>query len=101
MNRSAAPHQLTRIDGNLTATADHDDAAIIGQKLRVMDEVHVGEHFQNDVYAAVARHLQNFFLISRFAVIENLMCPSRLADIEASRRRAGRWGMVATDDALD
>ena len=30
-NRSAAPHQLTRIDGDLAATADHDDAAIIGQ----------------------------------------------------------------------
>ena len=45
-NRRASPHQLTRIDGNLTATADHNDAAIIGQKFRVVGEIHVGEHFQ-------------------------------------------------------
>ena len=30
-NRSAARHQLTGIDGDLAATADHDDAAIVGQ----------------------------------------------------------------------
>src|SRR5215475_2878113 len=31
VNRSAARHQLTGIDSNLAATADHDDAAIVGQ----------------------------------------------------------------------
>src|SRR6185437_10985667 len=31
-DRSATPHQLARIDGNLTTTTDHDDAAIVGQK---------------------------------------------------------------------
>ena len=51
-----------------------------------MAEVHLGEHFQNDVYAAVARRLQNFFLISRFAVIEDLMRPLSLRQFEASRR---------------
>jgi hypothetical protein len=29
-NRSAGSHQLTGIDGDLAATADHDDAAIPG-----------------------------------------------------------------------
>ena len=82
-NRSAAPHQLTGIDGDLAATADHDDAAIIGQKFGVVGEVYVGEHLQNDVHAAVARRLQNFFLISGFAVIEDLMRPLLLGDFQA------------------
>ena len=51
-----------------------------------MAEVHVGEHFQNDVYAAVARRLQNFFLISGFAVIEDLMRTLPLGYFEAFRR---------------
>jgi hypothetical protein len=38
-----------------------------------------GEHFQNEAHAAVVHRFQNFFLISGFAVIENLMRPSRLA----------------------
>ena len=43
-------------------------------------------HFQNDVHAAVARRLQNFFLISGFAVIEDLMRPLPLGHFEAFRR---------------
>ena len=35
-NRSATPHQLTGIDGDLATTADHDDTAIVGQKFRVI-----------------------------------------------------------------
>ena len=46
----------------------------------------VREHFQNDVYAAVARRLQNFFLISGFAVIEDLMRTLPLGYFEAFRR---------------
>src|SRR5262249_13755048 len=42
-NRSATPHQFTGIDGDLAATADHDDTAIVGQKLRVVGEIHVSE----------------------------------------------------------
>ena len=72
-DRSATTHQLTRIYGDLTATADYDDAAIIGQKFRIVGEVYVGEHLQNYVHAAVACRLQNLFLISKLVVIENLM----------------------------
>jgi hypothetical protein len=62
----------------IATTADHDDTAIVGQKLGVMGKVHVSEHFQNDVHAAVVCRSQNFFLISGFAVIENLMRPLSL-----------------------
>src|SRR5262249_46241016 len=85
-NRSTARHQFTGVDGDLAATADHDDAAIIGQEFRVVREIHVGEHFENNVHATVVRRLQNFFLISGFAVIENLMRPLLLGDFEAFRR---------------
>ena len=72
-NRSTTRHQLTRIDGDLATIADHNHAAIIGQKLRVVGEIYVGEHFQNNVHAASVRRLQNFFLISGFVVIEDLI----------------------------
>src|SRR6516165_8365670 len=73
------------VDSDLAATADHDDSAIAGQKFCVVGQIHVREHFQNDVHAAVVRRLENFFLISGFAVIENLMSPLPLSHFEAFR----------------
>jgi hypothetical protein len=37
-NRSTALHQLTGIDGDLAAAADHDDAAIVGQNAKALIE---------------------------------------------------------------
>ena len=42
-NRSAAPHQLTGIDGDLAATADHDDAAIVGKVLPLAEAARAHE----------------------------------------------------------
>ena len=72
-NRGAATHQFTRIDGNFAATADDDHATVVGQKFRVVGEVNVGEHFQNDVHSAATSCSQNLFLISGFSVIKNFM----------------------------
>src|SRR5712691_12207116 len=72
---SAASHEFSRIDGDLAAVADDDDAASRGEELQVVGKVHVGEHFKNDVQAASSRCFQNLFLITRFAVIKNLMRP--------------------------
>jgi hypothetical protein len=85
-NRGAAPHQLTGIDGDLAATPDHDDAPVVRQKFCVVREVYVCEHLQNNVHAAVDRGLQNFVLISGFAVIKDRMRPLSLGDFQASRR---------------
>jgi len=46
-------------------------------------QVHVGEHFENDVHTAAARGFQDFFLITRLAVIENLMRTFPLCEVEA------------------
>ena len=93
-NRSAAPHQLTGIDGDLATTADHDDSTIVGQKFRVMGEVHVREHFQNDVHAAVVCRLPNFFLMSGLAVIENLMDPVDYRDAAPFTDRARDYNLI-------
>ena len=46
---------------------------LFSQDFRVVGEVRVREHFQNDVHASVASRLQNFFLIPGFAMIEDSM----------------------------
>ena len=55
----------------------------LAQELRVVGEIHVGEHFQNYIHAAVARRMQNLFLISGSAVVENLVRPLSLGDFQA------------------
>ena len=59
---------------------------LFGQLSGVVGKVYVGEHLKNNVHAAVARRLQNFILISRFAVIENLMRPLPLCYFDPFRR---------------
>ena len=49
-----------------------------------MREVYVCERLQNDVHAAVIRGLQNFVLISGFAVIKDRMRTLSLGDFQAS-----------------
>ena len=58
------PHQLTRIDSDLTATTDHDDTAIIGQKFRVVGEVHVREHFEDEVDTGPAGRLHDLLEVA-------------------------------------
>src|SRR5215471_1563793 len=87
-NRGAAHHKFTRIDGDLAPIANNDHAPIFGQKFCVVGEIYVGEHFENDVHSAVACRFQNFFLISGFMVIENLvrslsLCYSRPVGVPA------------------
>ena len=51
-----------------------------------MGGVYVGEHFQNYVHTAVAGRLQDFFLVSRFPAIEDLMRALALGNFESFRR---------------
>ena len=80
-NGSAASHEFAGIDGDFTAVADDDHSATAGEKFRVVGQVYVGEHFENDIHAAAARRFQYFFLIARFAVIENLICSFALDEL--------------------
>jgi len=52
------------VDGDFAAIADHDHAAVGGEKFRVVGEIHIGEHFENDVHAAAGQWL---FIISSSA----------------------------------
>src|SRR5262249_11544046 len=88
-NRGAAHHKFTRIGGDLPPIANNDHAPIFGQKFCVVGEIHVGEHFENDVHSAVACRFQNFFLISGFMVIENLVRSLSLCYFQTRRRSSG------------
>ena len=46
-----AAYEFAQVDGDFTAVADDDDAATQCEKFQVVGEVHIGEHFKNDVNA--------------------------------------------------
>src|SRR4029078_110352 len=85
-NRSAAAHQLTRIYCNLPTASDHNHTTILGQEFRVGRQIHVGEHFQNDVCASIGRSFADFFLISGVAVIKGAMCALAPDQLHTLRR---------------
>jgi hypothetical protein len=62
----AAGHELARIDGDLAAIADDDDAATLGQELQVVRQIYVSEHFENEINAASAGGFQYLFLLPAF-----------------------------------
>jgi hypothetical protein len=82
-DRTAATHEVARIDRNLPAIADDDNAAIGSQQLYVMSEIQVRHHFENDVHAAAVRGSHDLVEIARFAVIEDLMSAFALCKLEA------------------
>ena len=84
-----AAHEFAQVDGDFTAIADDDDAAARCEKFQVMGEVHIGEHFKNDVNATAARRFQDFFLIARLTVIENSLRSFALCEVQAFLRAGG------------
>src|SRR5438128_8236735 len=85
-NGSPADHEVARGDGDVAAAADDDDAAVRREQLQVRAEIHVGEHFEDDVHAAAAGGLENRVLVAGFGVIEDLMRAFELRDVEALLR---------------
>src|SRR5436853_269934 len=53
-NGSGTAHGVARVDFDAAAAADDDDAAELRKKAQVLGEVHVGEHFEDEIDAAAA-----------------------------------------------
>src|SRR6266849_4483082 len=81
-NRASAGHKLASVNSDFAAVADYDHTPANRQKLQVIREIHIGKHFQNEVQAAPTGGFHNLFLIARFAVIEDLMSPFALHEVE-------------------
>ena len=55
--------------------ADDHHPAVAGQDLQVTAQVDVGQHFQDDVHAAVLRKFHGFLQITLLAVVQDVMRP--------------------------
>src|SRR5207253_5222609 len=82
----AAAHEFAGVDRDFTTVADDDHAAAAGQKFCIVGQVHIGEHFENDVHTAAAGGLQYPLLITRLAVIENLMRALAFYEVDTDRK---------------
>ena len=84
-----ARHQITRRNLHLAPAANDDDATELRQQGQVFGEVHVGQHFENDVHPATARQRHCLREIIRRAVVERLR-RALFEDQPAARFRARR-----------
>ena len=50
-------HQIARSNLHLTAAADNNNTAAFREQRKVMTEVHIREHFQDDVHSATRRQI--------------------------------------------
>ena len=66
-------HGGSRIDLGVAAVADDDDAPAHGDDAEVLLEIHVREHLEHHVDAAVARETHHLVEIARRRVIEHVM----------------------------
>src|SRR5712692_354750 len=83
VNRPTARHEVARRDGDVAAAANDDNAAVRRKQLQVLAEVHVGEHFEDEVDTQAAARLQNLLQIARLGVIEDAVRAFALDQFEA------------------
>src|SRR5437016_8249111 len=72
-DRGVLVHGAAGIDRDRAAVADDDDAAVQGDDVQVLGEVHVRQHLQHDVDALAAGQPQQLVEIIRRGVIERVV----------------------------
>ncbi len=84
-----AGHGQARVDFDFAAAADDDDTAARGQDGKVGGEVFVGEHFKDEIGAAVIGEGRDFVEVVGDAVVQNVMSPLLLDEFQACFRAGG------------
>ena len=83
-----ALHGFAGINFDFAAVADDDDAAIHGEDGKVLGQIHVGQHFENDVGAMPVGQDGYFLEVIRGVMVQDVM-GAELADELAAGRGAG------------
>src|SRR6267143_855115 len=77
-NRCATRHNVAWRDGGIAAAADDDDAAVQSQHLEIATQVHICQHFEDDIHSSTAGRFHDLVLVSSLGVIECFVRPFTL-----------------------
>src|SRR5260370_4728134 len=89
VNRTTARHQVAGRDADVASAANDDYAAVPGKQLQVLAEVHIGEHFEDEVDTNPTGRLQNLVQVARLSVVKDVVRAFTLDQFESLLRAGG------------
>src|SRR5439155_14147347 len=72
-NCSFAGHRVARVDLDSASISDHNDASALSQHSEIFCQIHIGQHFSDEIHAASFGDAHDLLFVVHHAVVDDVM----------------------------